>query len=771
MNSLLDIKSFLKFLRKNKWYTMIDVFGFSVSLMFVILIAVYTTSELSVDRQHVHRDDICVLTTDIGALSALPIAYRIKERYPQVVQACPVIVNNIPYMVLTKGDDKFNGRSILVDSCFFSFFSFELLSGEPSKVLESTDNVVISETFARKLFGNDNPVGQTFSIHADHYTVSGVMADIENSVIPYCDIIMRVDNAHKYNSYISLDNDSNAGSTAAFLRLEPGTSLDDYVDDLTQYFKQTYWPYVRGMFTKVGIVRLNDLYFSSYGAGLNTGDKGFVLILLSVGLLILFFAIFNYINLTVAQSGERAKEMATRRLLGSSRGDLFMRLMGETVTLTVISFLVGWLLAYLAVPFADDLLDTHLKLTAILSPVWLIGSALLILMIGVVSGLLPALLISSVTPIDVVRGTFRRNTKMVFSKVFIIIQNAITIALVSTSMVMALQTHHLIKAPLGYRTSGIVEIGVTMPNWATLVDNLKGQSFVKRVGLTQGMPLTGNNNLSSYYQGKFLSINEIVADTTTFSIMGYRVLRDNHLADKSLCYPTESAMEAMELPLDASYFSAGDNDAVSIAGVVGNFRHGNVTGNYVPTMVRVAPEIKYPWSIVVELQGDIDAAYEQILRLCNDHCGNIMFSARLLDDQVRDSFKAELRTTKIVVIFGCIALMISMLGLLAISTYFIRQRAQEVAIRKIFGSDSRGVMLRLLGAFVGYVGIAFVVATPVAWYLMSRWLSDYSYRIWLNPLIFIAAGLFCLVVSVVVVFLQSYKAANANPVESISHNK
>ncbi len=776
MNRLLDIKSFLKFLSKNKWYTMVDVFGLSVSLMFVIIIAVYTTSELSVDKQHTHRDDICVLTTDIGPLSALPIAYRIKERYPQVVQACPVVAENIPYLRVKSGDNELNGRSLLVDPCFFNFFSFPLVNGTADKVFESVDNAVVSETFARKLFGGGDPVGRSLTIESGqgpvHYTVSGVMADIDNSVVPYCDIMVRVEHANRYNGYISLDNDSNAGSTVAFLRLEPGTSLDDKADDLAEYFKQTYWPYIRGMFTKVGFVRLGDLYFSPESHGvLNSGNKRFVIILMSVGLLILFFAIFNYINLTVAQSGERAKEMATRRLLGSSRGDLFVRLMGETIILTVISFVVGWLLAYLAAPLAGDLLNTRLKLSVILSPVWIMASAALILATGAVSGLLPALLISSVSPIDVVRGTFRRNTKMVFSKVFIVIQNAITIALVAASIVMTLQSRHLINAPLGYRTDGIVEIGVTMHDWPALVDKLKGQSFVKRVGLVQGMPLSGSNNLSGYYQDKFLSVNEIVTDTVAFSIMGYRVLRDNHLADNSLCYPTEGAMEAMELPLDAPSYTTGGGNSRSIAGVVGNFRHGNVTGRYQPTIVRVEPEVKYPWSIVVELQGDTDAAYSQVNRMCSDHCGNIMFSAKLLEDQVRDSFEMELRTTKIVIIFGCIALLISMLGLLAISTYFIRQRAQEVAIRKIFGSDSRGVMLRLIGAFVGYVGIAFVVATPVVWYLMSRWLSDYSYRISLNPLIFIAAGLFCLVVSVTVVFLQSHKAANANPIDSINHNK
>lgn len=177
----------------------------------------------------------------------------------------------------------------------------------------------------------------------------------------------------------------------------------------------------------------------------------------------------------------------------------------------------------------------------------------------------------------------------------------------------------------------------------------------------------------------------------------------------------------------------------------------------------------YPWSVLVEVEGNPYTAFEKIRDIYKNASGGLDFDGTFLDEQVQKSFEAELRTTKIVSIFAGIAILISMLGLLAMSTYFIQQRSQEVAIRKVFGSDNRGVLLRLISSFLIYVGVAFIIATPVIWYFMNQWLSDYSYRISLNPLIFVTAGVFCLFISFVTVFFQSHRAANANPVDSIAN--
>lgn len=773
MNNLLNIKSFLKFLSRNKAYTAIDVFGLSVSLMFVILIAVYTVQELSVDKFHKDVDRIYVLANDRGPSTALPIAYRLQERYPEIEQVCPVITTNVGNQIVKNNDKKLTARTVPVDSCFFNFFSFKLLAGDKNRVLENRSNVVLSKTFANKLFGTEDPIGQSVIIGDSlSFLVSGIMEDIKHSTIPYADIMFRVERAHEYNWSISMDNPGNAGSTVAFLKMKPGADLRPKIPDILAYFKESFWIYQRDMSKVVNLIPMSELYFSELNdfGSVQTGNKRLVIVLLSVGILILVFAIFNYINLTVAQAGQRAKEMATRRLLGSSRGDLFIRMMIESTLLTVISFGIGWLLAHAAVPFVNDLLQTQIDLMATFTPGWCLAGIVLILLIGVVAGLLPAVLISSVKPIDIVRGTFRRQTKMVFSKVFITFQNGITIAMIAASIVMILQSRHLINAPLGYNTNSILEVANGFANNSdrnAAIDEFGRQPFVKRVGLAAGMPLSGSNNMSSEYEGKFLGFQQFIMDSTAFNMLGYKIVRDNQLAEKSW-YVTEKAMRDMELPQDAPSFLWNKN-ATPIAGIVQDFQLGNITNDMRPAMLRIDKRSEmFPWSILIEVEGNPYTAYNKIQEIYKEASGGLDFNATYLNEQVQKSFESEVRMTKIVSLFASIAVIISMLGLLAMSTYFIHQRSQEVAIRKVFGSDNQAILIRLISSFLVYVGVAFIIATPIIWYFMNQWLSDYSYRISLNPLIFIVSGIFCLVIALVTVFFQSYKAANANPIESVS---
>lgn len=770
MNNLLSFKSFLKFLEKNKAYTAIDVFGLSVSLMFVILIAVYTVQELSTDKFHEKGERIYVLGNEEAAVTGVPVAYRMQDRYPEIEKVCPVISNNFNGHVVRVGDKKLKADLCFSDSTFFDFFSFELINGDRGQVLKARNSAVISETFAHKLFGLENPIGQSIRISdSTSVMVTGMMEDIRMSVIPYADLLLRIEGVGEFNNSLAMDRDNNAGATTAFLLIKPGADLTAKTEDIHKFFKETFWPYRIDLWKQVTLTPIRELYFSAIKGNGNSGDKSFVLVLMSVGILILIFAVFNYINLTVAQAGQRAKEMATRRLLGSSRGELFMRLMMESTLLTFLSFALGLLLAIALVPYANDLLQTRLSMKDICTLPWIATSIVVIFLIGGLSGLLPALLISSAKPIDVVRGTFRRQTKMIFSKCFITFQNVITIAMIAASITMILQINHLIHAPLGYNTTNILETEnsfLTPSERTAAMDEIKQLPFVKRVGFTQGMPFSGSNNMTGTYEDKTLSFQQFIMDSTTFNMLGFEILRDNHLTNDGW-YLTEKAMVDMGLPQDAPTFKWGTNN-VPIAGILRNFQpRGNITTDEQPVMLRLRKtEDIDPWSIEIEVEGDSFAAYEAV-REVYERVSGVGFEARYIDQQIQESFESQRRLAKIVFIFACIAILISLLGLLAMSTYFIQQRSVEIAIRKVFGSDNKEILIKLVRTFLNYVLVAFVIATPVIWYFLRKWLSDYSYRIELSPFIFIAAGLFCLLVSFVAVFVQSYRAATTNPVDGV----
>ncbi len=769
MNRLLDFKSFFKFLGRNKAYTLIDVFGLSVSLMFVLLIALYTTQELSTDKQHTKADRIYLVGNEgyMGTGAAIP--YKLKERYPEVEKVCPVILGQADRSLTVSGDKRLLSRLSFVDSTFFDFFDFRLLQGDRDRALEAMNSAVISESFARKMFGTDDPMGRQIMLDDTlSVTVEGVMEDIVRSSFPSgLDVLIRWENAKIWNWSVAPDELSNAGSTLCFVLVREGSDFTARAEDMREWFKEFYWIYANGVEKEVVVCPFSDYYFLDGSPSfLRQGDWKFVMVLMSIGVLILVFAVTNYINLTVAQAGFRAREMAMRRLLGSSRPELFTRLMLESTLLTLISLGVGLLLANAALPFVNDLLDTQLEMSTLLSPAWLAAMAAMVLAMGCVSGVLPATVISSAQPIEVVRGTLRVRTKMVFSKVFITFQNVITITMLAISIVMVWQIIHMIKAPVGYKSENLVAVNPADHGaWPSLMSELRELPCVDEVGKAQGLPLLGSNNLTFQYEGHPVSTQQFVMDKACFDMLGLEILRDNHLGTDGW-FLSEQALREMNLPEDATSFTAERSKPVAIAGVIRDFyARGTVNTSLCPIMLRDFREGEDPWMLLVKIHGDPFAAKRAIDEACEKVTG-LESESFILDERLQKEFDTQIRLAKIVMVFSAIAILISFLGLVAMSTYFIQQRTQEVAIRKVFGSSNGQILKRLTRSFLLYVGVAFVIAVPISVYFARGWLSDYAYRISLSPLIFLAAGLFCLLVSFAAVFFQSYRAATQNPVDT-----
>ena len=728
--------------------------------MFVILIATYVVGELSTDRYHEHADRIYVLTDGQMSGSAYPLGTRLEEHYPEVEKVCHTMTRVFENTPIQNGENNVTANMMLADATFFEFFNFPLVQGSKEQALAAKNYAVISESFANKFFGNEDPMGKTIRI---------------NSVIPDQDILFRIENINTLIPEGWIANYNSYGMTNVFVMEQEGADITSRSKDIMDWFNTFVPAYMNGSAKGLSFIPLTELYFweqtNPYGFyAIERGNWQFVMILLSVGLLILLFAVINYINLTVAQTGFRAKEMATRRLLGSSRKELFSRLIMESTLLTTISFLVGLLLAFFFAPFVSDLLQKKVDLVEMITPLNGMIVILLIALIGFIAGLLPAIVISNAKPIEVVRGTFRKQTKMVFSKFFIVFQNVITITMIAASITMVCQIVHMINAPVGYKTKNLLAMrSVDERQLSAFVGELKGLSCVDRVGKTQGLPLFGSNNWTATYQGQNISFQQFVMDKECYDMLGLEILRDNHLTTEGW-FLNEQAMREMNLSEDAASFMLDRQERpIAIAGIVRDFYcFGNVTTGMNPVMFRFLKDNEDPWMILIETQGDPFAAKEAIGKVYEKVTG-LEFEAYFMDERLQNSFDSQIRLAKIVIVFSIIAILISLLGLLAMSTYFIQQRSQEVSVRKVFGSSNREILVKLVFTFLNYVLIAFVIAIPIIMYFMKDWLSDYSYRISLSPLIFIAAGLFCLVISFVSVFFQSYRAATSNPVDSFRH--
>lgn len=793
------MKYFFRFLKNNPLYAVINVVGLALSLMFVILIGDYTYRQFSIDKWHRNHERIYVLGTENGnsLLSWPDCAHSLKDRYPEVEDVCCVYMHNGKIKHEDKvyeesqGDNA--GNIMLADSNFFRFFDFKMIDGDRETALDSPEKCVVTESLAKALFPDGNALGQPLQIEGTRYvfvsddngdpydsslvyTVSGVIKDLDKTVfLNETAVIANFERAPQVLGY-RLRNDLMAsgplGSTLSFLMLRPGASLEDKIEDLTSYCIESIPVFNFYGNRKAAIIPLDDLMFApqNTGAGLQTGDKSLLGILLAVVLAILMFAVTNYINLTVANTGFRAKEMATRRLLGSDGLGISLELIGESTLMVFISFIIGGALALLledkmAVLFKgkiDILKDINFSTVSV--------SLLFIVLTGIISGIMPTISLSKYKPIDVVKGSFRYHSKMVLSRIFIILQNVITMTMMTATLTILLQMSHLVKAPLGYNTENIYRVSSDNPE--VLRNALKSQPFVQEIGSFSGTSLDGNYRSMSTRKDK--DNNNLLVYLTTWDkefidIMGINLVKDNHLSG-DVKYINEELAGKLSLGDGESEVTWGDGSVTQVAGVFSNFHMTNILDPYQPFMITVkdTDEIEDP-NFMVKTNGD-PLAWKKLCDLVKEVDGStedIDWKVQSIESTVKASLTEEKNTMRVVSIFTGVAVLISVLGFIGMSLFFIRQRRKEIGVRRIMGSTTNEVLSLLLTKFCAPLLVSFIFAVPLSWFIMDKWLESFSYRIGLSPWIFIASGAVSLLIAVVSIFFQTLHAAHSNPADAI----
>lgn len=776
----LDFRSWFTFLGRNRLYTAVNFIGLTLALAFVLIVADYTVRQVTVDNYQTKADRIYAVCNEEAVYSAYYLQKYLLDRYPEIESTCAIAFDEGKTPVEI-GREKLLASVLYADTTFFRMFDFTLLEGSREEALAARDNVVLSESFARKVFGTFDPMGQTIQLDNDNhmYVVSGVMRDIERSTIPAADIIMRAERITEING----SNDermSNCGSCVTFLLEREGADLQAKTTDILSFFKEIYWPYKGKIYSQVRLIPLRQLYFEPVNNSyhLAHGSRSFMLILLGVGLVVLVFAVMNYINLTVAQAGFRAREMAARRLLGASQGNIFLKWILESTLFCAAALLFAYSIAELLVPWASQLLGTRIAVWDDIS--WPVAgfTLLTIIALGVISGIIPALFVSRYKPIDIVRGTFRRQTKTVYGRVLIAVQNIITITLLAASLAISLQIRHLVNAPMGYQTHDILNISVGIfPDRSTMFhfcNELRSLPEVEAVGLGCGTPHDGgNNNIYQHGPDGMISFQVFIGDSTYFRILGLERLRDNHVAatGQNTWFINQYALRELGISEEATNFNLGRNydRSFTIAGIYRDFQVRSALDAPTSVLLREVnnPDELYPWNILVKTTGDHARAYQTIEETFRQITDGSSFSARYITDEIAEDFAAQRRLLHIIGIFTIVALLISSLGLFAMAAYYIQQKRQEIAVRRVFGASRREMLTQLMNNFMILVGVAFVIAVPIAIIGLRRWLEEYSVRISLSPWIFLAAGIFAAVVAVLSVGWQSRRAADADPIESL----
>ena len=781
----MKIKSYITFLSRNKVYTAINVFGLSLSLMFVMLIGVYVWQEYSVDKQHSKADRIYTLGIDMGGDDQVigvsrQVAPYLKSRYPEIEMTCGVARDET--LIYLNDYQLVKKYGLYVDSTFFQIFDFELVRGDRRSVLRGKDDCVVTEDFARELFGDSDPIGKHLKLgyYNKVLKVTGVMKEMENSSLQKADFVCRFE--HVSNESI-VEGLNNATGSDLYVLAKPNTDFGAKAADITQYFKEFFWIYkLEDRESKAIVLPFSEQYFTEIqdcNRHTPRGSLKLVKMLFASCLVVLLFTVFNYINLTVAQSGRRSREMAMRRLLGSHRSGIVRRLMSESIMLCLFSLALSLLIAAAFAPFFSQLLETKLLLAEALTPLSIGGLLLFALTLGVAASVVPAVVISRAQPIEVVRGTFAHHTRMVFSRVFIVLQNVITIVMIAVALIMSLQMRHIINAPMGFDKDNIVAIrnrGDSIQA-STFCKEVEKLACVKLVSASMGTPSDGGNNSTMTLDSKkTVSLQLLLGDRNFLEIYGLKPKKENTDGSNTKLYVTEQTLREMgnefyELHWENMLGDKGKDINPHACGVLNDFHIRNIEEATHPMLIFIKDKIRYPWNFSVLITGNPIEALDQIKSTYKKIYNYDMSDEHpFIDQQISAYYTEAIRLSHIVSLFAAMALLVSLLGLVAMSTYFIQQRQKEIAVRKVFGSSSSQVCRKLIRTFLAYVAIAFIIAVPVIWYLMSDWLSQFSYRITLSPWIYLTAGTVCFLISLLSTIIQSWVAANENPVKHIKDN-
>ena len=790
------MKSYLKFLSRNALYTAIEAAGLAVSLAFVILIGSYVVQQYQVAHENPDWARIYALGTD----EFVGLGYWDKE---EVEMAIPEVEAATRLSLTTTSAIEFGGEKISgpmgycleVDPEFFDLFPYFQWRDGTVDAFRQKNAIVLSESLAQQMAviggAAGDLVGKTVRVQDKEYVVAGVIQDFRNNILPRVDALLNVESSFGASQQKGFNSIGNYATLCRVRADVDRTDFDAKIHDLIIKDYGPVWGEERVKDWRTW--RMDEIFWNSgdHGGRFKYGNKQMIHLLTIVVLLLLLSAVFNYINLSFALGGKRAKEMATRRLLGEGRSGIIWKNIGEAVAFTAVCFAVGLLLAYLLVPTVNALLstkdavvsvDTEVKLNLLMTPGYIIVYILGILVLGVLCGLIPAWAASRYEPIDVIKGTLRRKNRMVFSKVFIIAQNALAVFLIALAFVMEAQMKHMMERPTHSAVDNRYYIeysAMTYDDMKLFKDKVEQLPFVTKVGVGRNIPglITMSQDVK-LADGSSFTLPVILCDTTYFDLLGLEVLEDfGHPRLRSI-WLDETAFKGAGVSDSSTVFprmfAINGAKADYIGGVVRDIPVESASVSEVKTrnagvIVSRPEDLFYAHGLLIGTVGE-DKDYEREILKAYDEYRLEQYGATdspWRNGFIRNLYRTQLdparRTMRLVELFTVLAVLISLLGLLAMSTYFAGENTKQIAIRKVLGGDVSSETWRNVRSYMILVGIACLIGTPLAIWASRLYLQRFSYRVEGYGWVFVVAVVISLAIAFGTVLWQTLKAAKTNP--------
>ncbi len=794
------IKNYLKTawrnLLRNKFYSAINITGLAGGLAVGIMILLWVQDEFSYDSFHANSADIYKINAHLGKGNdasvwegvPAPIAVFCKQAIPEVVNSVRLDNINVK-MELSYKDNKFYGSKIAcVDSTFFTVFNFKLLQGNAAKPFPHMNSIIISASEARKIFGNENAVGKVLATDLGKilgtdlasFMVSGVMEDFpENSTLQFNILLPMTLDADYFarsggnGDWKTMDEDLGSFSFQTYLQLQKGASADVVAKKITQIFRDK-----KGVDAKDDSFSMQSLQSRHLvAANGSTSAAQTVNIFLVVAILILLIACINYINLSTARSVMRSKEVSMRKIIGAARYQLFIQFIVESALLFLFASALSFLLIYLLLPLYNNLSGKRLVFSLTDTNIWMvIGSSIAGTL--VLSSVYPALQLSSFKPINALKGKQSFGvSNALFRKILVVTQFVFSVGLITATIVISGQLKYIEEKDLGYDKEHV--FNVQMKNeLENHYDAVRAQ-LLKQPGVS-GVATSGNSIVGSYsstadtyWEGKqtgrtfLIQANSI--DRNFIPLLKLHMQSGNNF--------TGSKFDSAHFILnETAVREAGIKDPVgksftlwqtkgTIIGVVKDF-------NYASLKDVVRPAIFYykPASSVMYVKAsgkDAPNAIAATEKLWKSYVPDYPFEYSFLEDDYNHLYQADQRSGILFNVFTAVAILISCLGLFALATYTAQVKTKEIGIRKVLGASVARIAALLAKEFIVLVLIALLIATPIAWIFMDKWLQNYAYRINISWWIFIASGCMAILIALITISFQSIKAAIANPVKSL----
>jgi putative ABC transport system permease protein len=768
---------------RNKVFSLTNILGLSIGMLCTILILLWVQDELTYDKFHAnynniyqvmaHRDFNNQVFTDPNMV--LPLARALESGSPQIKNA--VVTTYAQPHIITYGDTKLKKQGCTVSEHFFDTFSWEFIKGNAATAIPDPYSIVLTQSAAKALFGNADPINRVVRIDNEYDAkVTAILADLPGNSTFQFDFINTFNYSGDYVKRAMTDWQNSSWNV--FVQTVPGANMQLLNKNINDIKKQ-HDPGDKKISTYFTFPMNKWRLYSDFKNGKNVGGMiEYVRLFTIIAFIILLIACVNFMNLSTARSEKRAKEVGVRKTLGSDKKQLILQFFFESMILTFIAFVISVIAVYLLTPSFNTLVNKHLFLD-LTQPLFWLGAFGIIILTGVVAGSYPALYLSSFNPVMVLKGTFLPGKKAVLPRrMLVVAQFVISILLISATIIVYQQIQHVKNRDMGYDPNNLIMLPASPDvnkNFTVIKQELIKTGMINAVTRTMS-PITDIwwRSPAPDWEGKPANVNIIVTGLTTdvdfAKTMGIKILKGKDFSgtpsDSSAMLLNKAAVEAMGLknPIGMQMRS-GRN--YTVIGVTDNVVMGSPYVPVDPMMVYYEPNGANSVSIRLNQSVQPQKALQSIETIFKKYNPAVPFEYQFVDQEFGKKFLTEELISKITNIFAGLAIFICCIGLAGLASFTIEKRIREIGIRKVLGASLQQLLMLISKEFLWLVLIAFIIAVPLTWWLMGNWLEKYVYRINISIWLFVGVGAVILMLTLLVVSLNTVRAAIRNPVKSL----